>query len=229
MIKTIIFDFDGTLTPLSLDFNHIRREISEIARRYTTEEIIKETEGDYMLEMICKIKDKLDGTSASAEFRKEAFDRLKFLELESAAGKDVFPYTRDVLEKLKAKKIKTGIITRTCIDVLRRVFVDMDNYIIVTITRENTRHVKPDPVHALKALHMLGALPGESMMVGDHPTDVMTGINAGMMTAGVLTGRTQREDFEKIGANFILNDIRDILNITSWKIPTGKPQHNESP
>jgi len=62
-------------------------------------------------------------------------------------------------------------------------------------------------------LRTLDVLPGESMMVGDHPTDIMTGIGAGMMTAGVLTGRTQREEFVKIGATFILNDIRDILNL----------------
>ncbi|MCX5811589.1 MAG: HAD family hydrolase [Proteobacteria bacterium] len=213
MIKAIIFDFDGTLTPLSLDFTHLREEIADIARRYTTEEIIKETEDNFIIEMIYRIEEKLDGAQAVAEFQKEAFDRLKFLELESSMNKDVYPYTRDVLKYLKGNGIKTGIITRTSIDVIRHVFVDVDNYISVTVTRENTRRVKPDPFHAFEALRILDALPGESMMVGDHPTDVIAGKGAGMMTAGVLTGRTQREDFEKIGATFILYDIRDILNL----------------
>jgi len=217
MIKTIIFDFDGTLTPLSLDFSHLKQEIADIARRYTTEEIIKETEDNFIIEMIHRIEKRLDGTQAAGEFQKEAFDRLKALELESAMNKDVFPYTRDVLKKLNVKKIKTGIITRTSIDVIRHVFVDVDNYISVIVTRENTRHVKPDPLHALEALRMLGALPGESMMAGDHPTDIMAGMGAGMMTAGVLTGRTLREDFEKTEATFILDDIRGILNLEIMK------------
>lgn len=213
MIKAVIFDFDGTLTPLSLDFKLLREEIANIARRYTTEEIIKETEDNFIIEMIHRIEDRLNGAREAAEFQKEAFDRLKVLELESAIGKDVYPYTRDVLKNLKLIGIKTGIITRTTIDVVRRVFIDMDNYISVTVTREDTRHVKPDPFHAFEALRMLDALPGESMMVGDHPTDVLAGMGAGMITVGVLTGRTKREEFKKIGATFILNDIRDILNL----------------
>jgi phosphoglycolate phosphatase-like HAD superfamily hydrolase len=218
MFKAIIFDFDGTLTPLSLDFSHLKQEIANVARRYTTEEIIKETEDNFIIEMISRIEKRLDGTRAAEEFQKEAFDRLKFLELEASLGKDVFPYTRDVLKRLNGNKIKTGIITRTFMDVIKHVFVDVDNYISVTITRENTKHVKPDPLHALEALRMLDALPGESMMVGDHPTDIMAGTGAGMMTAGVLTGRTRREDFEKVGATFILNDIRDVLNLEVVKL-----------
>ncbi len=217
MIKTIIFDFDGTLTPLSLDFSHLKQQIADVARRYTTEDIIKETADNFIIEMISRIEKRLDGTHAAEKFQKEAFDRLKSLELEASLGKDVFPYTRDVLKGLNGKNIKTGIITRTFIDVIKHVFVDVDDYISVTITRENTKHVKPDPLHALEALRMLDALPSESMMVGDHPTDIMAGMGAGMMTAGVLTGRTLREDFEKIGATFILNDIRDILNLEVTK------------
>jgi phosphoglycolate phosphatase len=217
MIKAIIFDFDGTLTPLSLDFVLIKGEIADIARRYTTEEIIKEMEGHYVIEMICNIEAMLNGASAAEEFRKKAFDRLKFLELQSAMNKDVYPYARDVLKNLKVKGVKTGIITRTSIDVVRRVFVDVDNYISVIVTRENTRHVKPDPIHAFEALRMLRVLPDESIMVGDHPTDIMAGMGAGMMTVGVLTGRTRREDFEEIGATFIMDDIRDILNLEVMK------------
>jgi phosphoglycolate phosphatase len=213
MITTIIFDFDGTLTPLSLDFVSIKGEIADIARSYTTEEIIKEMEGHYVLEMICNIEERLNGTLAAEEFLKKAFDRLKFLELESAMNKDVYPYTRDVLKNLKVKGLRTGIITRTSIDVVRHVFVDLDDYIGVVVARENTRHVKPNPVHAFEALHVLGSLPDKSIMVGDHPTDIMAGIGAGMMTVGVLTGRTKREAFEKIGANFIMDDIRGILNL----------------
>jgi len=221
MIKAIIFDFDGTLTPLSLDFTYLRKEIAAIALKHTTEEIIQETEDNFIIEMIYRIEKRLDGTQAATEFQKEAFDRLKSVELESAIDKDVYPFTRDVLKYLNVNGIKTGIITRTSIDVVRHVFADVDNYIGVIVTRENTRLVKPDPFHASEALRMLGASPHESMMVGDHPTDVMAGIGAGMITAGVLTGRTQRQDFERIGATFVLDDIRGILNLKAVIGPLG--------
>jgi phosphoglycolate phosphatase-like HAD superfamily hydrolase len=47
-------------------------------------------------------------------------------------------------------------------------------------------------------------------MVGDHPTDIQAGRQAGMKTIGVLTGRTQREGFEKAGADYILDNVTKV-------------------
>lgn len=215
MIKAIIFDFDGTLTPLTLDFSRIRAEIVNIARKYAAEEVISKLEGSHIIEMIYEIEEGLNEGAACGEFQKEAFERLKILELEAAQGKDLYPYTRDVLKNLKAEEIRIGIITRTSIDVLKSVFADMESYISAVVARENTRYVKPNPLHALEALRMLGIAPNEAMMVGDHPTDVIAGNAAGMITAGVLAGRTQREAFEEVGATYILDDIRGILKLKS--------------
>jgi phosphoglycolate phosphatase-like HAD superfamily hydrolase len=38
-----------------------------------------------------------------------------------------------------------------------------------------------------------------------------------MKTVGVLTGRTQREEFEKAGADLILNEVPEILKILEEK------------
>jgi phosphoglycolate phosphatase len=225
MIKSIIFDFDGTLTPLTLDFTRLREEIVRIARKYVTEEAIGELEGHYIIEMIYEIGESLKGEAAGEEsFEEEAFEKLRVLELEAAQNKDLYPYTREVLKDLKDQGIKPGIITRTCIDVIRSVFVDVKQYVDVVVTRENIRQVKPHPAHALEALRMLDVSPGEAMLVGDHPTDVIAGKGAGMITAGVLTGRTKRRAFEDVGATFVLDDIRDILQlILKSEIPISKP------
>ena len=37
MIRAVIFDFDGTLAPLSLNFDHMRAEIEAIAGQYVSE------------------------------------------------------------------------------------------------------------------------------------------------------------------------------------------------
>ncbi len=41
MIKGIIFDFDGTLTELTIDFSFVRGEIEKVARRYVGDEEIR--------------------------------------------------------------------------------------------------------------------------------------------------------------------------------------------
>ena len=52
MIKGVIFDFDGTLTELTIDFPLVRGEIEKVARRYMGDDEIKAQEGQYILEMI---------------------------------------------------------------------------------------------------------------------------------------------------------------------------------
>lgn len=216
-IKAVVFDFDGTLTPLTLNFDSLRAEIVKIAREYVNEGTLEDTQGQYIIEMIYGIDKRLDGQRGSLEFKSRAFERLRVLEVEAARGKDVFPYTRNVMKSLQNKSIKTGIITRSCIDALKTVFPDIFDYTDSVVTREGIEHVKPHPDHVVEALRILNVTPDKTLTVGDHPTDVMAGRSAGTYTAGVLTGRTTREAFEKAGAMYILNDIRDIIKTDSLK------------
>jgi phosphoglycolate phosphatase len=212
-IKAIVFDFDGTLTPLTLNFDSLRAEIVKIAKEYINEKILEDMQDQYIIEMIYGIDKRLAGQRGSLEFKSRAFEMLRVLEVEAARGKDVFPYTRNVMKSLHNKSIKTGIITRSCIDALKAVFPDIYDYIDSVVTREGIEHVKPHPYHVVEALRILNVTPDETLTVGDHPTDVMAGRSAGTYTAGVLTGRTTREAFEKAGATYILNDIRDIIKL----------------
>jgi phosphoglycolate phosphatase len=208
MIKGVIFDFDGTLTELTLDFGHLRTEIEKVAQQYVGDEDIKSQENQYIIEMIygveCRLGEKAD------TFRHEAFARLRELEMEASRGKDVYPYTRDVLRRLREKGIKIGVITRSHVDVLTLVFRDIESYVETIVTRDEVREVKPHPNHGAEVLRLLGITPEEAILVGDHPTDVLAGKAVGMQTAGVLSGRTTREAFEKVGATYILEDIRGI-------------------
>jgi len=210
--KGAIFDFDGTLTELTLDFDLLRAEIEAIALRYVTEDVILSLKNHYILEMIDEIERLLDGRNAP--FRHEASTRLRGLEVEASKGKDVYPYTRDVLQRLKDRDISIGIITRSCIDVLRTVFPDIDSYTDSIVTREDTKYVKPNPLHVIEVLRRFRLEPDDVVMVGDHPTDIIAGKALGMRTVGVLTGRTTRGSFENVQATFIFNDIRDIFTLT---------------
>ncbi len=207
-ISGLVFDFDGTLTALTLDFQALKSEILNIARKYVPNETIIPLEGHYIIEIIYEIEGGLKGVGA--DFSREAFEKLGILELDASRGKDVYPYTRDVLGDLKKKGLKMGIITRSCVDVVRSVFPDVDRYIDGIITREHIRLVKPQPDHVTAAASLLSILPEEGIMVGDHPTDIVAGREAGMKTIGLLSGRSRREDFEKERATYILDDIRGI-------------------
>ncbi len=211
MIQGVIFDFDGTLTELTLDFILLKKEILKIAERFIDSQTLKSLDGFYVIEMIYELEEIL-GHKGSI-FSNEAFKRLEELETEAASGKGLFSYSRDVLSWLIKRDIKIGIITRSCLSVLNRVFPDMNEYIHGISTREHTRYVKPDPRHVHHILEIISVKPEEAMLVGDHPTDVHAGLQAGLMTVGVLSGRTKRQSFVDAGADFIVNDIRGLLPI----------------
>jgi phosphoglycolate phosphatase len=211
MINAVIFDFDGTLTELTLDFSHLRAEVVAIARKYVAEETIRMLDGFYVIEMIYELERTLG--SQGGPFGEEAFARLTSLELESAADKSVFPFTREVLGTLNQRGVKTGIVTRSCHEVLDLVFPDAPLYVDAVLAREDTRYPKPHPEHVREASRALGVPVEELLMVGDHPTDVISGREAGAQTAGVLSGRTTREAFQIVGALHIIDDIRGVLTI----------------
>ena len=62
----------------------------------------------------------------------------------------------------------------------------------------------------MKALDVSGE---EVVMIGDHTIDIQAGKRVGMKTIGVLTGRTKKEEFEKAGADNILNDATEICKL----------------
>ena len=210
-MKAIIFDFDGTLTELTLDFGFLKEEIIKVALQYAPVDIVRSSEDHFIIEMIYRIAKLME--TQGPEFQKEAFNRLTSLELEASKGKDVYSYTRTVLAGLKKKNIKAGIITRTSRKVLRQVFPDMNGYVHTAVTREDIRELKPNPAHVIEALRFLGTLSDETMVVGDHPTDIQAGSALNMKTAGVLTGRTGEKAFQEAHATFIFDDIRGIMDI----------------
>lgn len=211
MIKTVVFDFDGTLAPLTLNFDHLRKKVEEIAKKYVSAAFIRRLDGFYIIEMIYEVEKGLGETGAA--FRREAFAKLRDLEVEAARGKDVFPYTREVLSLLRQSGIKLGVMTRNCSGAVKRVFPDMEVYVDAVVTRDDVAVVKPNPGHAAAVLARLAVDAGSAMLVGDHPTDILTGKVLHTFTVGVLTGRTGRGEFEKVGADRILNDIREVPSI----------------
>jgi len=211
MIKAVIFDFDGTLAPLSLNFDHMRAEIEGIAAHYVSREEIEKLRQLYTLELIYTIEARLK--DKGARFRGEAFERLCALEVQALEGNDPYPYTRDLLATLRGKGVRLGVITRNCLKAVKTVFPDIERCVDTIVTRDDTDLVKPNPAHVEVVLSRLGVLPDEAILVGDHPTDIIAGRAARMRTVGVLAGRTQKDRFAEIGADHIVADIRAVIEL----------------
>jgi phosphoglycolate phosphatase len=214
LMKAMVFDFDGTLAVLTIDFGLMRRRVLEWMKAHGIgEERIHEK---YLLEIIEEVRHLMVEEKRAKEAEKffdGAHQILKEVELEAAAGGKLIPGSKGVLLSLREKGVKVGIVTRNCEDAVRRVFPDMDAYCDVFVSRDGVRKVKPHPDHltsVMKALRVSGA---EAVMVGDHVLDILAGKKVGMKTVGVLTGYIKREEFEKAGADYILSSVSEIYRL----------------
>ncbi|MBP7340961.1 MAG: HAD family hydrolase [Smithellaceae bacterium] len=209
-IDTVIFDFDGTLAELNIDFARMRSGVCELIARYgIAPRTLSET---YVLELIAEASALLGG-GPSQRFKAEAFGLLEDIEVRAAREGELFENTRDLLAALTGHGIRAGIITRNCARAVRTVFPDIGAYCCVVVSRDDVTRVKPHPEQITLALARLGGSASSAIMIGDHPIDIETGRNAGTAAAGVLTGRFQREDFLRAGADAVFSRAPDIVQL----------------
>ena len=144
-IKAVVFDFDGTLAVLNIDFASMRERVLDWMNQMGIEkESVKEK---YLLEMIDEAYWVLlkSNPSKAEEFYERAHQILYEVELKAAEEGRLLPKTEATLNFLREKGIKIGIVTRNCEDAVRKVFVKIDQFCDVFISRNSVRMVKPHP------------------------------------------------------------------------------------
>ena len=211
--KAIIFDFDGTLAELNIDFSLMREQIFNLLSRYGIEE--KAVQEKYLLEIIDEVYQILwkKSPSAAETFYRQSHHILHEVEMEAAEKGRLIPGTEAALKSLRKKGIIVGIITRNCEEAVRKVFPDIDDFCDIFVSRNSVKKVKPHPDHLTYVMKSLKISGEESVMVGDHVIDIQAGKRAGMESIGVLTGRTKKEEFEKAGADYILKDVTEVSRL----------------
>jgi HAD superfamily hydrolase (TIGR01509 family) len=75
------------------------------------------------------------------------------------------------------------------------------------------RRTKPHADPVLWAADQLGVEPEHCLMVGDTTVDIRSGAAAGAQTAGVLSGFGTKRELERTGADLLLKDVTELVNI----------------
>lgn len=209
--KAIVFDFDGTLAELNIDFSGMRAVLLELIARYGIP-----TEGMtnlHILEMIEAAANRLAHHSPdeASSFSRIAHALITRIEVEAASRGTLFAGTKPLLTELGHRSIRIGVVTRNCRAAVSKAFPDIDRYCHAVLTRDDTERIKPHPEHLTTALSLLGALPADAAMVGDHPLDIQLGRQTGTYTIGVLSGHSTREALVGAGADLVLPDASSLL------------------
>lgn len=211
MIKTILFDLDGTIINTNelilASFFHALEGVSE--QPVTREQIIP-----YFGEPLGKQMKLFSGL--------EQVDHLvdKYREFNMAKHDEMtteFPYVKEVLDQLHNEGIRMGVVTTKMRDTAVKglKLFDLEQYMQVVVTLDDVTKAKPDPEGIKLAMRKLDADPDSTLMVGDSQYDIQAAQNAGIRAAGVAWSIKGKEFLNRFEPDYMLDDIRDLLELTA--------------
>ena len=211
-LDALLFDFDGTLASLTIDFDRLRRKITALAEPFLGEE--PEPSELPVLEWLDELAAEIRefDHALGQEFHCRGRLVIQATELDAAREAELFSFTRPLLASLRACGVKTGILTRNSTAAVKVVFPDVLACCDALAAREDTPRVKPDPAHALALLSRLGVSPECALLVGDHPLDIKTARAAGLLSAAVASGHSTREALAAAGPDYLAADCAELLS-----------------
>jgi len=214
-IKCIIFDFDGTLVGgMSIWIHALRQTLSYFGVKVTSNELQKEFRSSFT--------NRMPGPPWKKIFRhllpyryNEAWP-LFFETLDrTMVNVDLPPKFRMFLETARSQGVKMGIVTFRSRESVEKMLSRMKaSYLfdIIIVSGDSTEE-KPSPQPFLLASEKMNVKPGECIVVGDEPIDMIGGFRARMRTIGVLGGSSNRKMLKKAGANLIVESTEKLCDI----------------
>ena len=209
-LQTFIFDFDGTLAVLNIDFVRLKEKLVSIAQRYIIDIPQKDSP---LLEWLNDLTNSIKDENKARSLKKEALDLIKATEIEAARDGKLFDFTESLLTFLKSKGYNVGIVTRNCEEAVKTVFPQIHKYCHVFIPREKAVSIKPSPLHIHQAIKELGADCKTTMVIGDHPLDIIAGLRADTLTGGVSSGKISADQLKNAGAHYVADNCISLFKI----------------
>ncbi len=167
MYELIAFDLDGTLIELNIPFDEIRDRLG-IKDRFILEAIMAEED---------------------VERREEMMKVLEDYEIKSAVSAKPAFYAKELLERLDGKAVR-GVVTRNSRRSVEIVAKRLGFKLDFIIGREDAPP-KPSPEPLKLVLRSFDVEPSRALMVGDFLFDMLSGKQAGMKTALIITERNR--------------------------------------
>jgi len=120
----------------------------------------------------------------------------------------------DVLKKLKAKKIKLGVLTNKPHDFATKI---VEHYFPglfdMVFGMEKDSVVKPDPHILLNMINDLKLSNSEVLYVGDSDVDILTGKNALVDTLSVSWGFRDKKQLSALHPTYLIDEVKQLTDI----------------
>ena len=127
-----------------------------------------------------------------------------------------YPGVIELLDRLAVRGIRMGVVSNK-IDFAVKELSEryFGQRMHVAVGDDPSRRRKPAPDSVLEAMRLMGALPEETVYIGDSEVDVQTAANAGLVCVAVSWGFRSRENLIAAGAQRIAataDELETMLN-----------------
>lgn len=205
IIKAVVFDLDHTLFDR---YKTIEKSCEEFCRRFESR-LSESMTVQRVCDLLCE-GDKLyiyngwrrifqylcdEGMFSDAPQYAEYRDCMLELYSKNAVP---FPFTNTLLEELRLRKYKIGLITngQSAIQRSKIAMLGIEKYFDAIIVGGEFGIQKPDTAPFLEMARILGTAPENAVYVGDNPiNDVFASANAGYTPIQVLSAKCVLEEF----------------------------------
>ena len=213
MIRTVLFDLDGTLADTAPDLayalNTLLQEHGQAALPYATIRPVASHGAAGLIEL---------GFGVPRDTPRFVPLRERFIAIYRAhltRETRLFPGMPVLLDQLAARGINWGIVTNKPAfltdPLVEQLGLDEDAACVVS--GDTTANRKPHPQPMLHACQLAGSKPEECLYVGDAERDIEAGKAAGMQTLVALFGYIGAQDHpESWGASGLIRAPEEILD-----------------
>lgn len=213
MIKSIIFDLDGTLLNTIEDLaNACNYALTVLG--YETHEVekYKTFVGNGRYKLVERILPEDSRNSKNIEKALELFD--DYYEKHMIDMTRPYDGIMSMLDNLIDKGINIAVVSNKphefATEVVKKYFGD--KFKVVYGHMKNTKE-KPDPWAVLEVIREFNVDKDECLYIGDSEVDINTAKNAGVKSVGVEWGFRGRGELEAEGATYIVENPEQILEI----------------
>lgn len=213
MTKIIILDFDGTLGDTRMNIvKTLQQTLEQFSLPVADEAECAATIGIPLFDAFLQLVPSLTREQARecVDLYRDIFEVNKKMLLPQ-----LFPHVLDTMRLLHSKGIILTIASSrsnaSLHDFVRE--MGLQPYVSYVIGAEDVTHAKPQPEPVLKTLSHFGLNADDAVVVGDMHYDILMGKNAGAKTCGVTYGNATRQQLEESGADYIIDDFAQLLDI----------------
>jgi phosphoglycolate phosphatase len=211
-LKAVLFDLDGTLVDSEKD---IAEAANFTRKHYGLPPVPVSTVAQYVGNGVLVLLEKSLETTDHGKIQEAYKIFQEHYRVHCADFTKPFPGTFDLLNALKKKNVKMGVVSNKPQEFTDSVLkkLNLAPYFEVAFGPEATTNRKPHPEPLLVALQKLGVTTHEAVMIGDSYVDIQAA-KAVPMRVGVLThGYGTREVLTAANPDWIVNSLQELIPI----------------